>query len=34
MVWEGEDQSIERTTKGQAMALKINILQYNRYMFR
>ena len=26
------DKSIERKTKGQAMALRINVLQYNRFM--
>ena len=29
-----EDQLIEWMTKGQAMALRINILRYNRFVFR
>ena len=33
-LFEAISQLIEWTTKGQAMALKINVLRYNRVMFR
>ena len=34
LCFKQEDQLIEWMTKGQGMALRINVLQYNRFIFR
>ena len=34
LCFKQEDQSVEWMTKGQAMALKINVLHYNGLVFR